>query len=430
MAPGSNGARRHRGIPMPARYAIASAAFLAGVVVLLLVLVPRRVEDACLRALDAGRAPATAAAGRPARDAAVAGPVSPAATAMARAEAVRVRDLLLVLGLAITACGALLAAWLGKRLARPIRESIVALEAVALGDLTPRLANGHPGDESGRMAATFNRTLDDLRETMRAFAAHAQSVAEASAGLSTATGEMKSHAEETSTLSALVTDSTEEATRNIQTVASGIEEMGTSITEIAKNAAEAARIAASAVQVTDGANAIFVKLGESSVEIGNVLKVITSIAEQTNLLALNATIEAARAGEAGRGFAVVANEVKELARQAARAAEDIAHKIQAIQSDTSRATEAIGQIDRTINQISDIQVVIANSVEEQTATTSEIGRNIAEVAKTSAGIGQAVSRVSRAARETLDGSGGRVTAEASLERTSAELQAVVGRFRF
>ncbi len=421
----ANGSRA-RPMPLPARYGLQAAAFLAVALAVLVVFVPRQVEQACLRAAGAGGAPAVtgrvASGGESARAAAVA--------LAARHEANRVRGLVLALGLGILAAGIAVAAWTGTRLARPIRESIGALEAVAIGDLTPRLANGRPLDEPGRLAATFNRTLDDLRETMRGFALHAQSVAEASAGLTAASGEMKSHAEETSTLSALVTDSTEEATRSIQTVAAGIEEMGTSITEIAKNAAEAARIAASAVQVTDGANAIFVKLGESSVEIGNVLKVITSIAEQTNLLALNATIEAARAGEAGRGFAVVANEVKELARQAARAAEDIAHKIQAIQSDTSRATEAIGQIDRTINQISDIQVVIANSVEEQTATTSEIGRNIAEVARTSSGIGQAVARVSRAARETLEGSGGRVAAEASLERTAAELQAAVGRFRF
>ena len=130
----------------------------------------------------------------------------------------------------------------------------------------------------------------------------------------------------------------------MQTVAAGSEEMGASIREIAQNATEAARVAAQAVEVADATNATVAKLGESSAEIGNVVKVITSIAEQTNLLALNATIEAARAGEAGKGFAVVANEVKDLAQETARATEDITRRVEAIQADTGGAVEAIGEI--------------------------------------------------------------------------------------
>ena len=118
------------------------------------------------------------------------------------------------------------------------------------------------------------------------------------------------------------------------------------------------------------------KLGESSQEIGNVIKVITSIAQQTNLLALNATIEAARAGEAGKGFAVVANEVKELAKQTAKATEDIGRKIEAIQVDTKGAVAAIEEIGTIINQINDISNSIATAVEEQTVTTNEIGRSV------------------------------------------------------
>ena len=123
-------------------------------------------------------------------------------------------------------------------------------------------------------------------------------------------------------------------------------------------------------------NATVSKLGDSSIEIGQVIKVITSIAQQTNLLALNATIEAARAGEAGKGFAVVANEVKELAKQTAKATEDIGRRIGAIQDDTKSAVEAIGTISGIINQVNDISNTIATAVEEQSATTNEMSQNV------------------------------------------------------
>ena len=140
--------------------------------------------------------------------------------------------------------------------------------------------------------------------------------------------------------------------------------------------------------------------GDSSSEIGNVIKTITSIAEQTNLLALNATIEAARAGEAGKGFAVVANEVKELAKETAKATDDIREKIQGIQTDTTEAVEAIAEITMTINEINDIQTTIASAVEEQSVTTAEIGRTMTEAARGSAEIAQNITGVAEAAQST------------------------------
>ncbi len=156
--------------------------------------------------------------------------------------------------------------------------------------------------------------------------------------------------------------------------------MSASIREIAQNANEAARVAAGAVTEAEATNQTIARLGESSKEIGDVVKVISAIAGQTNLLALNATIEAARAGEAGKGFAVVADEVKELARETARATEDIARRVEAIQADTGGAVAAIGRIGEVIGQINDYQLTIASAVEEQTATTNEMSRSVAEAA--------------------------------------------------
>ena len=184
-------------------------------------------------------------------------------------------------------------------------------------------------------------------------------------------------------------------------------------------------MATQAVKVASDTNKTVAKLGESSIEIGKVIKVITSIAQQTNLLALNATIEAARAGEAGKGFAVVANEVKELAKQTATATEDISGKIEAIQNDTKAAVAAIDQIGRIINQINDIQNTIATAVEEQTATTNEIARNASEAAKGSTEISKNITNVSEAAKNTTQGANNTLTAATELAKLAAELKRVV-----
>jgi methyl-accepting chemotaxis protein len=205
--------------------------------------------------------------------------------------------------------------------------------------------------------------------------------------------------------------------------------MTASIKEIAKNATEAAQVADSAAKVAETTNATVAKLGESSTEIGNVIKVITSIAEQTNLLALNATIEAARAGEAGKGFAVVANEVKELAKETAKATEDIGRKVEAIQDDAKGAVETIGQITGVIKRINDIQNTIASAVEEQTATTNEIARNISEGARGSSEIAQNIVGVAQAAKGTEESAGASQQAALELAKMATTLRQLVERFK-
>jgi methyl-accepting chemotaxis protein len=172
------------------------------------------------------------------------------------------------------------------------------------------------------------------------------------------------------------------------------------------------------------------KLGESSKEIGNVVKVITSIAQQTNLLALNATIEAARAGEAGKGFAVVANEVKELAKQTAKATKEIGQKIDAIQGDTNGAVQAIEEISTIINKINEFSDSIAAAVEEQTVTTNEISRSVNEAAKGVHDIAQNIGGVAVAAKDTTRGAHDLQTASQELTQMASRLQSVVSRFTF
>jgi methyl-accepting chemotaxis protein len=303
------------------------------------------------------------------------------------------------------------------------------VNAASRGDLT-REMTVKGADSVGQMAEGLARFFTNLRGNVTKIAQTAQALAAASQELTAVSQQMATNAEETATQANVASAAAEQVSSNVTTVSTGTEEMGASIKEIAKSANEAARVATSAVKVADSTNATVAKLGESSAEIGNVIKVITSIAQQTNLLALNATIEAARAGEAGKGFAVVANEVKELAKQTAKATEDIGRKIDAIQGDTKGAVEAIAQIGKIINQINDIQNTIASAVEEQTATTGEISRNVAEAAKGSSEIAQNITGVAQAARGTTEGASNTKNSADELSRMALDLQRLVAQFKY
>ena len=316
-----------------------------------------------------------------------------------------------------------------SELRQKVDSMLEVVNAAAAGDLTQQVeVNGD--DAIGQMGEALGKFLGDLRGNIGTMAQNAEALAGSSEELSATAQEMSATAEETANQAGTVSASADQVSQNVQTVATSAEELNASIKEIARNASDAARVAAQAVEVADDTNQTVGKLGESSAEIGKVIKVITSIAQQTNLLALNATIEAARAGEAGKGFAVVANEVKELAKETAKATEDIGAKIEAIQSDTDGAVGAIGQISDIINQINEIQNNIASAVEEQTATTDQIGSNVAEAASGSGEIAENITGVATAASNTSSGASDTLTASGQLARMAAELQQLVGQFKY
>lgn len=340
------------------------------------------------------------------------------------------RHSLTTLGLTVTAlvvAFALVFA-VARSMTRPLATCVASLESLAAGDLTARVSSGGR-DEVGRMTAAAAKAVDGMRDAVQSIAQESGRLTSSSDGLAAASHQMSANAEETSIQAATVSAAAEEVSKSVQTISTATKEMSASIREVAKQATDAAKVAASGVKVAHDTNSTVAKLGESSGEIGKVIKVITSIAEQTNLLALNATIEAARVGEAGKGFAVVANEVKELARETARATEDISRKIEAIQADSREVVAAISEIGGIINQINDIQATIASAVEEQTVTTREIGRNLSEAATGTSEIARNIQGVADAARNTSAGASQTQTAARDLAQMATSLIELVSKFK-
>jgi methyl-accepting chemotaxis protein len=316
---------------------------------------------------------------------------------------------------------------MARQISRRALKTAGVLSKVAAGDLTQELEVERL-DELGQMAAALNQMVAALRSAMVSFGAKAQTLTGASDELSSVSEQMATSARDTAQQATLASGAATAVSENVRCAATGVGEISGTIADIARSATEAARIAASAVELSGRANTSIEKLAQSSLEIGEFVKVINSIAEQTNLLALNATIEAARAGDAGKGFAVVANEVKDLAKETARATEDISRRIEGIRNDTHGATEVIASIGGVIGQIDELQCTIAAAVEEQAATARGVTESVNGAATSSAEIAGNVNAVAEAGDMTTKCASVIEIAAGDLASVAVELRTLVERF--
>jgi methyl-accepting chemotaxis protein len=317
-------------------------------------------------------------------------------------------------GLAIAAVIALLVAafLVGRSISKPIVACAQAVKKLAQGDLTGSVKLKRT-DEVGVLADSVDTCIENLRKMVQEITQTSEALTESASILTETANSQAAGAEQTNVQAHTVAAAGEELAINSKsmtisageisqastTVAAAVEEMSSSIQEVARNCTQESEIARKADMQARQTRDLMIKLDESARQIGKIVELINQIAEQTNLLALNATIEAASAGEAGRGFAVVANEVKELARQSAAATQDIRLQVNLIQENTANSMEAIDDVAKVIEQVSQIASSIAAAVEEQSATTSEIVRSLHNVTSSTKTLSDNVKNASSGADE-------------------------------
>ena len=361
---------------------------------------------------------------------------------------------LLTMGLAI-AIGSILTVIM--RVTRPLTELSVVVQRLAENDTTVEIPELRRNDELGSMAtalAVFKTNMiyasrlreeqvgkDQLQSQQRkadmmkladgfesAIGKIVENVSASSTELEASAGTLTSTAERSQELTTMVAAASEEASTNVQSVASATEQLTSSVNEISRQVQESARMAGEAVDQARTTNDRVGELSKAAARIGDVVELINTIAGQTNLLALNATIEAARAGEAGRGFAVVASEVKALAEQTAKATGEIGQQITGIQAATQESVNSIKEISGTIEKLSEIASTIASAVEEQGVATQEIAHNVKEAARGTQQVSSNITDVQRGAGETGSASSQVLSAAQSLSGESSRLKLEVGKF--
>lgn len=337
------------------------------------------------------------------------------------------RNLTILVGLGVLIVAALLASVGARRISRSTAQIDRLGRALAERDLNVSIDD--PGDdEIGAAAAVISTAVGELRDVMGEVWTSSHSLSGSAEGLSSVAAQMSTMAEETSAQSELVAASAEEVGANLATVAASSEEMTASIQEIAANASEASLLASGAAERSTLAASLVERLADACDSVGEVTELISAITNKTHMLALNATIEAARAGDAGRGFWVVADEVKALAEQTAGATDQISERIETIRADARAAVAAVLEVTEAIGEIDTLQSTIASSVEEQSMTTAEIGRNVHEAAIGASQISENIVGIAHAARDGAGAAGSTLAAVHELYRMAASLTAVVQTF--
>lgn len=354
--------------------------------------------------------------------------VTAASRASERA-ASRARMILIVLLGVVVLCGVLIAVALARLITRPLARTMQVMQAAAGGDLTGRV-QGSGAVEFQRMATSTNQMLVSTGQTVATIAGTARTLSANAEQITALSGKLTASAQSAAQRAVTVSGAAGAASASVQSVAAAGEQMSATIREIASSATNAATVASAAVANAETARDTVLKLTTSSTEIGSVIKLITAIAAQTNLLALNATIEAARAGDAGKGFAVVAGEVKDLAQETARATDSIARQVATIQADTGAAMTAIENIGQVIATINDYQTTIAGAVEQQAATTNEMGRSAGEAAGSTATIADNITSVAEATEQTRTHSQHASEVATALHHSGADLTNLVSAFKY